>query len=195
MRANWFIALPFPVASLPAGERKGLPEGTRPFDPADLHVTVAFLGAVGARRALRAWERLESVDALPLIATLGPRAAFGAPRRPSALGLDLDAGGRDGALTRFISQWRNTLRAAADLTAEERPVRPHVTLGRPPRRTDDAWRRALKGWIDRPADHCAVRLDRVALYTRADPDGRRRFREVHTFPPPQPEPSLEPNAD
>jgi|AntRauTorcE11898_2_1112593.scaffolds.fasta_scaffold00781_12 2'-5' RNA ligase len=190
MVANWFIALPFPAACLQADEWAQLPTGTRAFDPEDLHVTVAFLGAIGEQRALRAWERFRAGDELPVATTTGARATFGAPRRPSALGLDLDTGSRDGALTRFISEWRNTLRAAADLVREERPVRPHVTLGRPPRRTDDEWRHALTAWIDRSAAHDAVSLDRIALYTRGDPDGRRRFREVYVFPSPRPSPSV-----
>lgn len=182
MEANWFIALPFPVASLPDEELKGLPAGTRAFDPADLHVTVAFLGAVGEQRALHTWRQLVIGDALPLSATIGRRAVFGPPRRPSALGLDLDADTDDSRLTRFIAEWRNGLRAAAGLAPEQRPVRPHLTLGRPPRRTDAAWQRALSAWIDQPAVHAPASLERIALYTRAGPGDRRRFREVCAFP-------------
>lgn len=182
MEANWFIGLPFPVTSLPGEELKRLPAGTRAFDPADLHVTVAFLGAVGENRALRAWGRLKAGDALPLSAAIGPRATFGAPRRPSALGLDLDNGADDSPLTRFIADWRDVLRAAAGLAAEARPVRPHVTLGRPPRRTDADWKRALATWIGGPVEDAPVTLERIALYTRAEPGDQRRFREVRSFP-------------
>lgn len=184
MEANWFIALPFPPTSLPEDELRRLPAGTRAFDPADLHVTVAFLGAVGEHHALRAWDRLEADDTLPLSAVIGPRAVFGAPRRPSALGFDLDTGTDDARLTRFIAQWRDALRAAAGLAPERRPVRPHVTLGRPPRRADAAWRDELAAWLDRSTAHAPVSLDRIALYTRAEPGARRRFREVRAFPGP-----------
>lgn len=182
MEANWFIALPFPAASLPREEPARLPAGTRLFAPADLHVTVAFLGAVGEQRALHAWECLDPADALPLQATIGPRAVFGSPRRPSALGLDLDAGTDNSALGRCIAAWRNDLRAAAGLVPEERAIRPHVTLGRPPRRTDAAWQRALAEWIDQPAIDAPVTLERLALYARADPGDRGRFRKVRVFP-------------
>lgn len=182
MEANWFIALPFPPESLPREELHGLPAGTRAFEPADLHVTVAFLGAVGERCALDAWRQLNVGDALPLSATIGPRALFGSPRRPSALGLDLDPDTDDSALKRFIAERRDGLRAAAGLAPEQRPVRPHVTLGRPPRRTDAAWQRALAAWIDRPAAHFPATLERIALYTRAEPGDRRRFREVCSCP-------------
>ena len=184
MEANWFIALPFPPESLPREELHGLPAGTRAFEPADLHVTVAFLGAVGERCALDAWRQLDVGDALPLSATIGPRALFGSPRRPSALGLDLDPDTDESALTRFIAERRNGLRAAAGLAPEQRTVRPHLTLGRPPRRTDAAWQRALAAWIDRPAAHAPATLERIALYTRAEPGDRRRFREVRSCPAP-----------
>ncbi|WP_070988652.1 2'-5' RNA ligase family protein [Halofilum ochraceum] len=184
MEANWFIALPFPPESLPREELQGLPAGTRAFEPADLHVTVTFLGAVGERCAREAWRALDIREALPLSATIGPRALFGSPRRPSALGLDLDPDTDDSALTGFIAEWRNELRTAAGLAPEQRPVRPHVTLGRPPRRTDAAWQRALAAWIDRPAAHAPATFERIALYTRAEPGDRRRFREVCSCPTP-----------
>lgn len=182
MQANWFIALPLPPTSLPPGELAQVPAGTRTFAPEDLHVTVAFLGAVGEQRALHAWSRLDTDAELPLQASIGARAVFGSPRRPSALGLDLDTAGSDGALTRFITAWRNTLREAAGLAPEQRPARPHVTLGRPPRRTDTSWKNALAAWLDRPPPDTLIRLERIALYTRAEPGGARRFREIRTLP-------------
>lgn len=183
MQANWFVGLPFPRESLPGDELALLPEGTRAFDPEDLHVTLAFLGAIGERSALRAWERFEPHDAaLPLCTTLQRRAVFGAPHRPSALGLDLDPAGGDAPLTRLIAEWRNLLRSTAGLEPEQRPVRPHVTLGRPPRRTGTDWREALSAWLDRPLPQASVRLERIALYTRAEAGSRRRFREVRVFP-------------
>lgn len=194
MEANWFIALPFPAASLPGKEPERLPAGTRAFDPADLHVTVAFLGAVGEHRALRAWAQLRIGAALPLSAAIGPHAVFGPPHRPSALGLDLDTGTDDSPLARFIAEWRNVLRAAAGLAPEQRPVRPHVTLGRPPRRIDSDWRHALATWIDRPVIDAPVTLERIALYTRAEPGNQRRFRMVRSFPGPATDRSCDADA-
>lgn len=176
---NWFIAFPFPSSSLPSGTMASLPSGTRAFEPDDLHITVAFLGPVGENRALAAWERLAATAGSPCRTHLGPRAAFGSPRRPSALGLDLDGAPEDGALTQFLDEWRDRLRADAGLAAENRPVRPHVTLGRPPRRPDTHWPGRLAAWLGGGDDHGdPVVLDRVALYTRADRDARRRFRQV-----------------
>jgi 2'-5' RNA ligase len=187
MQANWFIALPFPPTALPVEELERLPAGTRGFHPDDLHVTVAFLGAVGERRALRAWRRLGPGNTLSLHATLGARAVFGPPRRPSALGLEVDGANGEAQLRHFIAAWRDILREAADLDADPRTVRPHVTLGRPPRRPDADWNHELTAWLDCPAIHAPVCLDRIALYTRANPDAGRRFREVRCSVPPPPD--------
>lgn len=178
MESNWFIALPFPPAALPEREFERLPVDTRAFDPADLHVTVAFLGAVGEQRALRAWARFGNERVPALRTTVTRRAVFGPPRRPSALGLELDGENSEAPLPRFIAEWRDALRDAAGLDADPRPIRAHVTLARPPRRTDAQWERALAEWLHRPAINTAAYLDRIALYTRAEPGDRRRFREV-----------------
>lgn len=184
MAANWFIALPFPATGPTGQELERLPTGTRAFDPRDLHVTLAFLGEVGEERALCAWEQFDIGSTLPLSAAVGPRAVFGSPRRPSALGLDLDAGTDDSPLTRFIAEWRDVLRSAAGVAPETRPVRPHLTLGRPPRRTDAAWQQALNAWLAGTAEHASpVTLEQVALYTRAESGQPRRFRAVRTFAP------------
>lgn len=179
-RANWFIALPVAARQLPRAAMDELPPGTRAFHPLDLHVTVAFLGAVGEARALRAWTALEQRATAPIDAAIGPRATFGNPRRPSALGLDLDADRPDSGLAGLIAAWRDPLRRAADVAAEERPVRPHVTLGRPPRRPNAAWWRACRRWLATSDAPASVHLDRIALYTRASPDAAQRFRAVRT---------------
>lgn len=176
--ANWFIALPVPPGQLPRGATGELPPGTRAFHPDDLHVTVAFLGAVGEARALRAWAAVAAPPDAPLQARISARATFGNPRRPSALGVELDRDRSDSPLVRFIGDYRDALRRAADLDPESRAVRAHVTLGRPPRRPDRRWWRACERWcaaVDAPGP---VRLDRIALYTRAEPDDERRFRIV-----------------
>ena len=176
--SNWFIALPVPAQALPADALTALPRGTRPMHADDLHVTVAFLGPVGEHRAERAWDRIGTLARPPLQTHVGGRAALGSPRRPSALALDLDGAAGDRELTAFIEQWRDDLCAAAGVTAERRPVRPHVTLGRPPRRPDAAWRDALNAWLVRSFDAGAMRLDTIALYTRAESGDQRRFRRT-----------------
>lgn len=174
---NWFIALPVPADALPSGILASLPPGVARLHPDDLHITVAFLGAVDADRARRAWAELPLTDT-PLATHTGARAALGRPARPSALGLDLDADAADGALTAFVARWRDCLRAAAGVVPETRAVRPHVTLGRPLRRAGARLRQRIDDWLAERDEPVRIELDRIALYTRADGDRERRFRQL-----------------
>lgn len=174
--ANWFIALPFPGGNLPAGEMDALPPHTRRFLPDDLHVTVAFLGAVDRATAVRAWSDADWSGESPLCVKTGRRATFGSPRRPSAYGLEFDDPRSE--LQAFIARWRDRLLAAADRPPEKRAVRPHVTLGRPARRGGDTIR--VREWLATRPDAMSVTLDRVALYTRSKPGSERRFETVDT---------------
>lgn len=168
---NWFIALPLDADDLPAGELDALPAGTRRFHPADLHVTVAFLGPVDCATALQARELVDWSGQPPMRVATSARATFGSPARPSALGLEFND--PDGKLTAFIGTWRDHLLAAADRPPERREVRPHVTLGRPPRRGSDSI--ALRDWLAASPAPAPVLLDRIALYTRAEADAGHRF--------------------
>lgn len=168
---NWFIALPVDARRLPTGELDALPPGTRRFHPHDLHVTVAFLGPVERDTALHAWSMSDWTSQSILRVSTGSRATFGSPRRPSAYGLELEDPARH--LHAFIERWRDHVLAAAGRPAETRAVRPHVTLGRPPRRRGDTIR--LREWLAASPESTPLTLDRIALYTRADPGDDRRF--------------------
>lgn len=174
--ANWFIALPVDAAELPRDLLADLPAGLRRFHAGDLHITVAFLGSVGPDAAYAAW-RAAWIAAGPFSVTLGAPAALGNPRRPSAFGLDLGDGAA--TLAEVIGQWRDPLRRAAGQSAETREPRPHLTLGRPPRRGGDTIRARALEWVDSycPAP-ATLNLDRLALYTRADDRRERQFRIV-----------------
>ena len=54
-RANWFLALVVPEQAGLSQQLRDLPPGQRPFQAADLHITVAFLGACDRTRAWQAW--------------------------------------------------------------------------------------------------------------------------------------------
>lgn len=174
--ANWFIALPVDAAALPEGTLAGLPAGLKRLHPADLHVTVAFLSAIGERRALAVWQETDHMQAQAFTVWTGTRAALGHPRRPSAYGLDLNGAPE---FTDWLGQWRDRLRAAAGLEPETRSIRPHVTLARPPRRVGAVIHRQAEAWLQQdPPAAVALQLDRVALYTAADNGGERRYQEV-----------------
>lgn len=175
-RPNWFIALPVRAAELPAGLLGSLPAGIRRFHPEDLHVTVAFLGPVTAATARTAWAAGDWSRQPPLATHTGPRAGFGHPRRPSAYGLEIGDG--DDPVAGFLRRWREPLLAAAGRPPETRPVRPHLTLGRPPRRHGDTIRARARDWVAAEQPPVALQLDRIALYTRAPERGERLFTRV-----------------
>lgn len=174
--ANWFIGLPVAAEALPAGVIDTLPAGLRRLHPDDLHITVAFLGPVGERRALTAWAETEAIDAGPFALRTGTPAALGRPRRPSAYGLDLLA---DETFVHWMAHWRDRLRAAADVEPETRSVRPHVTLARPPRTAGPAIQQRARAWLDNTEPEAAsLLLDRIVLYTSSDGAGPQRYRWV-----------------
>ncbi len=174
---NWFIAWPIDAMALAPSLREGLPAGLRRVAEADLHITLAFLGAVGAEHADRAWRRALTLPC-PVFRVEPLRlAALGNPRRPSAYGMVLDDDA--GRLTAFIGEHRDALRAAAGVEPESRPALPHLTLARPPRSAGPAIRQRASAWLERtdiPA--ITLQLDRFVLYTRAPDQRASRFLRV-----------------
>jgi len=176
-RPNWFIALPVRAADLPPGLVGEMPPGLRRMHPDDLHITVAFLGPVRPRAARAAWALATTIDEGPFRVESGALAAFGRPERPSAYGLDLGPGGA--AVGAMIERWRNALLRAAAAREETRPVRPHITLGRPPRRGGTTIRARAHEWLATAAPAAsALHLDRIALYTWPEDRRERLFRIV-----------------
>lgn len=176
-RPNWFVAAPVPpddwfdrLVTLP-------PSGLRRFHPDDLHLTIAFLGAVGEAAARRAFAALRWPAGAARV-TLGAVVPMGSNRRYSALSALLDDGRQrvEGA----IAATRDIVCTAAGARLEHRPAKAHLTLARPHRRAtpaerDDglAWARGLS------LAGVGLVLTRVALYTWAedraeDPDQDRR---------------------
>ena len=175
---NWFIGLPVRADELPAGVLASLPAGIHRFHAEDLHITVAFLGPIGERRARGAFEITDWTQWPTLSAMTGPRAAFGNPRRPSAYGLDVEGE----AVRRFLAAWRDPLLHAAGRPAETRAVRPHVTLGRPPRRLAATMRDRARPWLDESQPSMPLRLDRIALFTGSDERPHRLFTRLRECP-------------
>jgi 2'-5' RNA ligase len=173
---NWFVAFPIDAgdwfARLPSP-----PPGTRCFAPEDLHLTIAFLGAVDASRAHAAFAALgrEASPACDLVR--GRVVPMGASRRPSALSALAElADPADGSLAARLVPVRDAILEAAALPGEGRDPLPHVTLARVTRRARAAERRAALDWV-RSCDlrSAIVRVDRVALYTRAADRTARLF--------------------
>lgn len=174
---NWFIAWPVDAPALTRSLRRDLPAGLRLVADADLHITLAFLGSAGEKRAHEAWAHALTLPC-PVFDVAAQRpVALGKPRRPSAYGVVFDD--EQGHLAAFIGRHRDALRESAGVDAESRPPLPHLTLARPPRSAGPVIRERASEWIDGgelPTTRLA--LDRFALYTRA-PDGHAsRFQRV-----------------
>ena len=146
--------------------------------PADLHLTVAFLGPVEEAAAFAAFEIAAGYKPAALGVRLDVVIPLGNPRRPSALGAGLGEG-KEKAIA-LLSQLRDPLADAAGARRETRPPLPHVTLARPARRARPEERSAAVQWaqaLDLGAPR--VSLEQLALYTWAeDRSGPRKFRIV-----------------
>lgn len=166
---NWFIAWPVTAGPWFNAALREAPASLRRFHPADLHITLSFLGGCGAAAAAAAWALAEALPAQALSVRLGPVRGFGDPRRPSAWSVEVE--GEE--IRALLAEHRNTLAEAAGARPERRPPRPHLTLGRPGRGSEHA---ALARWAEGlGALGDPLRLDRLALYTWAEDRGRQQF--------------------
>ena len=158
-----FLAFPVPpggwLAKLPP-----TPKGTRLMAGADLHLTVAFLGALDEPRARHAFSVLAAEPIARVFGTLGEVVPLGPPRRPSAVAALCDARTETGQpLEEAILAQREHALAAAGLPQESRDPLPHITLARPGRSVAD--RRSALDWASRiDLEQAPIRLERFALY-------------------------------
>ncbi|MEM9693026.1 MAG: RNA 2',3'-cyclic phosphodiesterase [Myxococcota bacterium] len=171
MRPNWFIGLavspdpwfePVTAALEVAPQRRA---ALRLFHPDDLHLTIAFLGAVSEEGARAAWEASTDLAFETVDARLERLEPMGQPRRPTVLAVAVASAGAH----RFIAAHRDTLLDKAGARPDRRAPRPHVTVARFRRRADDASRNEV---IDAAAAHppldTEMTLSHLALYTWAD---------------------------
>ncbi|WP_292366109.1 MULTISPECIES: RNA 2',3'-cyclic phosphodiesterase [unclassified Methanoculleus] len=94
-------------------------------DPANLHITVKFLGEVDPALIEPIVEALRTVRADPFEMTVG-HAVCNPPRRPRVVWCDVADAGESAALARQVDD----LLAPLGFSREKRPFRPHVTLAR-----------------------------------------------------------------
>ncbi len=173
--ANWFVAIPIEASDWfsRVGEP---PPGIRRFAPEDLHLTLAFLGAVGEDAARAAFERARAIPLAPCEVQLGALVPMGAARRFSALSAHLSQG--EATVAAAIMAVRDDVCDAAGARRDLRPALPHLTLARPTRKATQSeraealrWARALELGAPR------VQLDSVALYTWF-PERRERLFQI-----------------
>lgn len=184
--ANWFIGLPVAPGAWFARVGEPPPGVTR-FHPGDLHLTIAFLGAVPEEAARAGWAALVW-DAPVLDVVLGAVVPMGSSRRPSAFSALLEE--NRAVVEAAMGASRGACFAASGARPEERLPKAHVTVARPSCKASDRERRAGEAWaatldLGRPT----VSLDRVALFTwseaRHTSPGGPQFRivEERALPP------------
>lgn len=177
MRPNWFVGLPVDGADWLAPLLDGAPPDLRCVHPEDLHLTVAFFGGVDEIHAMRGWSIAERLRHGPISVRLSGLVPMGNPRRPTALSVTLDEG-RDATIA-LIAAIKADMLEAAGTPADRRPIKPHITVARPPRKAASADRRRAVAWAKALAPIGArVTLDRIALYTWSEERRDRKFRVV-----------------
>jgi 2'-5' RNA ligase len=184
MRPNWFLAFPLDgrfVLDLPA-----LPGRLRRFQPEDVHLTLAFLGAVGQEKAERTWQALDEALAAqpraPVEVSLGGVVPMGGSRRSyTALSALLDRGREP--MTQLLDALTNPMLIVAGGRPSARAPKPHVTLARPMRNASEQQRAEGLTWAESLSlGHVTQTLDRIALFTWADQRKDRLFKIVAERP-------------
>jgi len=174
MRPNWFVGAVVPARAWLERALQSMPASCRGFAPDDVHLTIAFLGAIDPGSAGRLSPILEQIDAAPFSITLGGLRALPSPRRVSALSLELGEGRKEAE--RLIAGWRGPLIDAVGARPDDRPPLPHITIARPIHRYGAEGRRAALAWADRFAPlNETLTVDRIALYTWSDDRRVRQF--------------------
>ena len=159
------------------------PACVRVFAAEDLHMTVAFLGAVAQAEARAAWQeaaRLAPSVTSPVQGGFVRVEALGNPRRPSALAALVGEGAAP--LAEMIRALQAPLLAAAGSPPETRSPLPHVTLARVRRRASQSERREALHWAEK-LDVSALRfaVRELALYTWAEDRRERLFQVVESL--------------
>ncbi len=177
MQPNWFFALPVPAETWLHTVLHDLPEACRAFAPEDVHMTVAFLGALPPQRVAAMVAALDQIQANAFTIHLGEVLALPNPKRPSALSFAVTTGQAQAAA--MIANHRDHLLAAAGAAPDRRPPLPHITVARPSRGSGPQGLHEALAWAKRcPAPPQAIAIERIALYTWSEDRRTRQFRIV-----------------
>ncbi|MBN8589664.1 MAG: hypothetical protein J0L94_15235 [Rhodothermia bacterium] len=175
---NWFVGLEVPAFEGYRQLMARLPDGLLPFDPQDLHLTVAFLGNCGQQTALNAWEKvIDEVNFTPFSITLRKVLPFGSRFSPSAYSAVPELGKE--AASNIIARYRDVFLREAQVGLDPRPPRPHITLARPHRGTRSEQRSQHNAWaLQLNLNNVRIPLETIVLYTWADDRTDRQFKKV-----------------
>lgn len=175
---NWFVALPVPADGWLQEITGNAPAEIRPFVPEDVHLTVAFFGAMHPAKKLDIIQLMDEIRFEPFAISFAHLRPLPSEKFPTALSFEL-ARGHDEAV-QIMEQWRDRLTDCAGVRRESRAPLPHVTIARPQRKFGAAGRRAALAWaagVGPPSVEPVV--DSIALYTWAVDRHRRQFDIVY----------------
>lgn len=176
MTPNWFVAWPVTGADeWLAALEAGAPGGLRFLAPADLHITLAFLGPYRPEMLKKITSLLKGLPIRELEVAPDKMVALPQPRRFSALAFTLGAGRLD--VEAQITKWRDRICREAGAKIETSPPLPHLTVARPVRRIGEADRDAALEWQEQlPAQTgIKLRLERPRIWSWADRDAETRY--------------------
>lgn len=178
---NWFVAIPIHAEALLQPWASAVPAGLRLFHPADLHLTVAFLGPMlpGSSDAVVAQMRTVRFAPFDLV----PGQLLGLPSAAHITALSLSIAEGHAQAVALMDAWRSVFWAAAGSPPDLRSPLPHITVARPDRRSGQAGQAAARQWLA-SATACPIRLraTSLALYTWANDRQQQQFRIVAEIP-------------
>lgn len=177
-RPNWFVALPIPATSWIDDIAATAPAEVKMFAPSDIHLTIAFLGAMPPVRKLDIIQHIDTMAFSPFSLSLSHLRPLPSERSPSALSFEVAQGHNTAAA--FIAQWRDILCDAAGAPRDTRPPLPHVTVARPDRRHGATGKRVALSWAaSTAAPEVELQVDSIALYTWSVDRHKRQFDIVY----------------
>ena len=180
-RPNWFVAVPVMAGKWFTSLQENRPDLCRGFDPLDLHMTLAFLGAMDPQKEEAVIKTMAQIQYSPFEFTFSGVLALPNAKRCSALALSFGEGQTEAS--NLIAQWRGPLIETAEARPDDRPPLPHVTIARPIRKHGATAREAALNWAEKlQPPTCRFNAESIALYTWSEDRSRNLFRMVHQQP-------------
>jgi len=178
LKPNWFVALPVRGTETLLDQLSAIaPPEIRLFTPEDTHLTVAFMGAMLKERVVEVLQVMQQIDFEPFKITLADLIPLPSPKNPSAFSYKIDKGHRQ--VVAIMERWRDTLLRAGGAPPDSRPPLPHLTIGRPQRKSGRAGQEKSLQWAANLAPVTfEATIDSIALYTWSDDRRHNQFKIV-----------------
>jgi len=157
-----FLAIPVEDGPWRTSRLHALPPRVRPLHPADVHVTLAFLGGVSPEEARAAFDAAARIELGPMRASIGRVVPLGPEGRWTALSALLEDAP---TLASAMRRVRAAASTSAGVPEETQAPLPHVTLARLHARASEAERQAALRWAMDCPPGGSLALARLALYT------------------------------